>query len=143
MLLVNSNNTGLPYLGNPAFNCGKPANEFIVKRLSILFVMLAVLLTFGLVFASCDSEGDSGRGGASSNSIVGTWKAETSVYSATLILMSDLSYSLQRNWIAGIVYGTYSVNEDSIILWDDAGVLDIGTINGNSIHILGADFTRS
>jgi len=119
-----------------------------MKRFSAFLVLLVMILAFGLVLASCDSNdsgsggggGGSGGGGGQSASIVGTWRAYNEDGDPiTLVFRSNGTFKWSDLW--GDEEGEYWANGNTVTL--SIGGMEVsGKLNGNTFSIAGFNFTR-
>jgi len=114
-----------------------------MKRFRIIFLILAVLLVFGLSFTACDN-GSTGGGGGSGSFAKTNWRSDSFAGEARLSFITSEDWALYVNnlypgmgWIqAGA--GSYTVSGGKATLWD-MGFFEIGkaTISGNTLTLLG------
>ena len=107
-------------------------------RKTILLVMLAALLTAGLVFTSCDDDG-----GGDLVLTGTTWIYEADFF-GEIVEMARIEFLTANSYTAiymkGIpINGTYTISGNTVTMTPIAGDQMVGTVSGNSMTVIDED----
>ena len=113
-----------------------------MKRFRVFFVLLAMVLAFGLTFASCNTgsnDGDTSSGNGNTN-IVGRWVGSGELYGSSITFNSDNTCTFSAFGTV-ILRGTYSVSGKTVNITTNGETL-IATVTGNTMDFGGNIYTR-
>jgi len=107
-----------------------------MKRLSVFYVLLAMVLAFGLTLLSCNTGSPDGG----TPNIEGRWVGAGEMYGSSITFNSDNTCTFSAFGTV-ILRGTYSVSGKTVNITTN-GETFIATVSGNKMDFGGNIYTR-